>query len=517
MHKTSSDKLCGQTGKIPTLKDFIKSGDALYHSHLDIANPFNRLEQALNEYSKAMEQDPDNPALLAKVSKVFLRKGNYHRAQDTANRALVKNNRLPDAHYVLGYVRYKERNFTDSIRHLNQAIRHSGLASSRFRFCQFYSLSELSRQTKNPVMAFWLFTQAAYQFVMAALLSALDPEPVQFFQLFRILPGILKAYLKEQSSDKDGALAEYQKLHQKYLGFPPVMNLISSIYQRKGLEEEAMDWLNKAIARDPLNEEGYFQLAGILEQQNEHSQVLALYKKLLALRPGDAQIHCSLGNLYASLQETDEAIAHYKAAFNLSEDRPWQSLIAQTLGNIYQEIKRNPEAAQSAFQSAIELNPAEVSNYIHLGILYFESGDYINSQIVYEQALAINPDNPRIHSNLGYLKWLKNEIPEAVAHYERAIALDPYYDIPYNNLGVIHLDVIGNIPKAIELIEKAVEQNDHYALAYYNLGRAHMFLDHKLEAAKCFQKAQVLNEYTKELDNEELTTRLNNLFNTRED
>lgn len=497
-------------------EQYVQMGDALYRKHFDFTCPFNYLEQAINEYSKALELNPDATDLLAKLARVYLRTGNYKKAQELSMKALAKDNTLSDAHYVLGNIRYKENAFQASINCLEKAVQTSGLASSRFRFCLYYSYQGASKQQANPLHKTWLWTLSAYQFISGMALIPFNPEPLQLFQLVGALPGFLKAYFKELGSDKEGALAEYRKLHEKFLGLPQVMNLIASSCQRRGLLDEAQDWLQKAISRDPLNEQGYYQMANLLEERGELNDVLKIYQKLLAISPMDAQVHCSLGNVYSMLNEYDDALIHYKAALELGDDPEWQALIAQTLASLYQEIQKNAEAATLSYQLAIQLNPKEVNNYINLGILYFEKGDFDNSQIVYEQALRLCPENPRIHSNLGYLKWLKGDIQEAVRYYETAIELDPFYDIPHNNLGVIHLDVLGNVSRAIELIEKSIKLNERYALAYYNLGRAHIFLDNKLEAAKCFQKAQVLNEFTRELDNEELTARLNNLFNSFE-
>jgi tetratricopeptide (TPR) repeat protein len=497
-----------------TIQEYVRRGDALYHKHLDITEPQNLLDQALNEYAMALELCGEAPAILGRVARIWLRKGQYSKATAYAQRALQKQPALADAHYVLGYVHNKENRFEESVRALGRAIRFGGWSTSRFRFAQFYSHLGAAGQTGNPLKKLWHVGAGAYQFTVASLLSPLDPEPVQLLRLCQILPGVLRAYMQEKGGNRDGALAEYQKLHERFVGLPPVMNLIGSVYQRRGMLEDALEWLQKAIQRDPLNEEGYFQLATLHEERGEYAQALSSYQRLLALRPGDAQVHCSLGNLYAMMNEYDMAASHYQSALALGDDDEWRALIAQTLGSLYQEIKKNPQAAQMAYQLAIELNPDEVNHAIHLGILYFEKGDYENAQLVYEAALKRHPDHHKVHSNLGYLKWLKGDIHEAVVHYERAIALEPQYDIAHNNLGVIHLDVLGNVHKAIELIERAIELNENYALAYYNLGRAHLFLGNKLQAARCYQKAQLLNEYTRDLDSEELSARLNNLFNS---
>ena len=107
-------------------------------------------------------------------------------------------------------------------------------------------------------------------------------------------------------------------------------------------------------------------------------------------------------------------------------------------------------------------------------------------------------------------------MPDAIQLYEKAISLDCGYEIPVNNLGVIYLDMLGQVHKAIEYFEQALTIDPDYALAYYNLGRAYSFLDLRLEAAHCLRRAQELNLYTRELDNDELTARITHLFDTCE-
>jgi tetratricopeptide (TPR) repeat protein len=134
--------------------------------------------------------------------------------------------------------------------------------------------------------------------------------------------------------------------------------------------------------------------------------------------------------------------------------------------------------------------------------------------VVYRQALRIAPEPSRIYSNLGYLRWMADDTDAAMAYYRRAIALDADYEVPLNNLGVIHLDMLGDLRQAQALFESAIAINPHYALAWYNLGRTCSLMDNRLEAARHFRRARELNGGSPDLDNDELTARINHLFDT---
>ena len=108
--------------------------------------------------------------------------------------------------------------------------------------------------------------------------------------------------------------------------------------------------------------------------------------------------------------------------------------------------------------------------------------------------------------------WGKGDTDEAIKSYELAIKYNDKYDIAYNNLGVIYLDDLGRVQKSIELFKKSIECNPNYALAHFNLARAITIVGDKIEAAKLYQVAQDINKVTNEIDPQDITNKINNLF-----
>ncbi len=495
----------------------LKTADYLTHKHFDVTNPSNLIEQALNEYTRALEMNPGAVHVQGRMAKLFLKQGHYEKAEQWAKKVLIKESSNSDALFVQGYLSYKKRQFDSSIRLLSKAIQaKGGLSNSRTHFCLGYALHEHARgKQHNFLTRLALRTQSIGEFATGFCMLLSENDRVPFSAVLKMLPVITDAFCKEQAGDYAGALNQLLSLYEKFSGMPTLMVMIGNLYANKGNFDEAIFWFQKALQRDPCNENALNQLAHILEQEGQFEYANEYYQRLNKLQPNNPDVYCCLANTFYMSGNIEESVRHYKMALQSGRgNAEWQANIARTLAKIYHDHFQNLDAAQLALQSAIEFSPEDTESYIHLGVLYFEKQDFENAELTYQQAIRVNPNNAQLFSSLGYLKWMNNDIEQAVSLYEKAIQLEPQYDIPHNNLGVIYMDYIGNMHKAQELLQNATELNETYALAYYNLGRVHSFMGQKLEAAACFQKAQYLNEYTKELDTAELEDRINQLFNS---
>jgi tetratricopeptide (TPR) repeat protein len=506
---------------------FLHSGDRLYYRHLDARERLNLLDEALNEYARALEQVPDSAEVMYRMARIFIRKGELSKAERCARKALHyssgerggRRNRdvvSREAHYVLGYIHYQAGDFKAAMDAYMAAIRHGGLDTSRARLGLAQASMALCQEHKNFMKKAGFALLSAYSLMTLALSAPFEKERTSMGQFLTLLPRVLVAWAFEETGDRQGALERYLGIHRSFPGLANLGIVIGDIYREQGEMEKAACWFERVLAKHPGNLNAHFHLARLQEQREDFEAMAGLYEKLAKLKPGDPHIHCNLANAYYYEQRYDDALVHYESALHLGTNNRWRAMVAQSIGNIQADYLENEDAAIAYYEMAKALDPSEVENYIQLGLLYFQKEDFANAELVYRKALAIAPNNPRLTSNLGYLRWMEGDIENAVNFYEKAVSLDDGYEIPLNNLGVIYLDTLGQVQKAIELFKRSVGINENYALGYYNLGRAYSFLDDRLEAANCFQIARNLNRFSRDLDNDELVERINSLFETCE-
>lgn len=503
----------------------LKAGDRHYQNHLNPREADCHLQNALNEYARALEQNPDSAELICKMAKVFLRLGQDGKATQSAQKALSMLERgshhdsgsiKSEVWQVLGTLAYSREEFekaeTAMRSSLNADPLHSALA--RFYLYKIYRHHFL----KKPFSLHGLLSggQAIYAIVTGALLFPFTEERVSFSNLMLLVPQLLNTWVQEEMGQQEEALRRYLELHRQFPGIPSITLMIGELYREKGQPEKARYWFEKALERHPDSLNAYYHLARLMEEQEDYPGMVKVYETLIRFAPNNPDLRCNLGNAYYYTGQPAEAMAHYAAALQLGKDNQWKAMVAQNMGNIESDYLQNPSAAIAYYEMASLLNPADVENYIQLGLLHFQKEDFETSEMVYRKALQFAPRHPKLYSNLGYLRWMAGDTDQALSLYEKAISLDSDYEIPINNMGVIYLDMLGQVHKAIELFEQALDIDPQYALAYYNLGRAHSFLGNRLKAAQCFQEAQELNQYSRELDNDELLERISQLFDTCE-
>ncbi len=503
----------------------VKKGDRNYRNHLNPREAESHLQEALNEYTRALEQTPDCPELMGKIAKVYMRLGLDAKAEQCAQKALkqlqhkkisAKGPVEASASLVLGTLSYSKSKLKEAQKYFLQAVKADPFKSSASRFC-LYKIY-FNRLWQNPLRPTgWINGfKAAYSLLTAILLFPFTEERMALSNLLLLIPQLGLAWMREELGMREDALHTYLDVHRQFPGLPAVSLVIGEIYRDKGRPDESKYWFEKAIDRHPDNLNAYYHLARLLEEREDFAGMAEVYEKLIQIAPNLADLHCNLGNAYYYTGQYKDSMTQYAIALQLGKDHHWKAMVAQSMANIQADYLQNTEAAIAYYEMASILDPQDVENHIQMGMLYFQRDDFDNAEMIYRKALLVAPKHPKLYSNLGYLRWMANDVDEAVTLYEQAIALDPDYEIPINNLGVIYLDMLGQVQKSITLFREALEIDPNYALAYYNLGRAYSFLGDRTEAANCFQSAQKLNQHSNELDNDELTARINHLFETRE-
>jgi tetratricopeptide (TPR) repeat protein len=505
-------ELCkSELEKDPTNSELhIRLGDLYMEWHLDIYQPKNYLDETLTEYQRALESSINSKTIHYKMGTALYHKGDLDKALSHLNFCIEYDSKMAEAYYMIAKVLVKKDYYGEAFENLEKAIRFGKLKISRAHYLIHLLYDIKSNNTlKSKFMSLW-------HLLISALTVAFDRDAQK--DIFRklsyltFIPVFVKGYYLEKTRNVYRAIELYSQAIDRAPRFLPFYILLGDVYKSIGKIGDAINEYRMALWLDPLNITAYRSLCVLYEEQGDYDNATLMYKKLIEMHPNDAIYYSNMANLLYLKGKFDEAIACYQTAVTLNPNRTWTSVIAQTMGYIFQESKENHDAAISAYQSAFLLNPSDIDIYISLGSAFYDKGDYNNALTVYRTALEIAPDNARIHCNLGYLLWGKGLLDESIKEYEIAIKLDLSYDIAYNNLGVIYLDDLGYVQKALDMFEQAAKYNPNYALAHYNMGRAMSIKGNNVEAARLYQIALDLNSYTNELDPNEIKSRIDNLF-----
>ena len=121
---------------------------------------------------------------------------------------------------------------------------------------------------------------------------------------------------------------------------------------------------------------------------------------------------------------------------------------------------RQDDAAISALQKQIEINPYDEFAYNNLGRVYWQDRNYDDAVTAFHKQLEINPLDKFAHANLGamYAEWHKYD--EAAPELEKAASLIPDSDPGSAELQVSLGDAylnLGQDDKALAAFDRAVE------------------------------------------------------------
>jgi len=130
----------------------------------------------------------------------------------------------------------------------------------------------------------------------------------------------------------------------------------------------------------------------------------------------------------------------------------------------------------------------------HLGVAYFNKGDFDKALEALEKARSIDDEYAVVFRNLGnvYLsKFLKSRDPgdldRTIQNYEKAVELEPEYASAYNSLGVAYREA-GRLGDAMRCWEKALELRPDVGYPLLNLGMAYMSKGDEVKALDYFRR-----------------------------
>jgi tetratricopeptide (TPR) repeat protein len=196
-------------------------------------------------------------------------------------------------------------------------------------------------------------------------------------------------------------------------------NSVGARLYEQGQYSAALQRFQKAIANDPTNADGYYNLAATnhrLGNQRRDPQLLAqaesLYNQCLDHAPNHVECHRGLAVLLVDTGRPDRAFELMK---NWAAQTPTYAEPLIELARLYQEAGKN-EVAQKYLEDAIQRDGSNARAWLALGNLREQNGDLEQALRNYQQSLAINNLQPAAAARVAALSH------QISANYESSIA-----------------------------------------------------------------------------------------------
>jgi len=261
---------------------------------------------------------------------------------------------------------------------------------------------------------------------------------------------------------------------------------LAQVYFRSGKLAEAIQMLERVVARQPGSFQAFSDLGAALQESGELVRAIEAYRRSIELNPDLAIVHFNLGTALKQQGGTADAIACVEKAVAMDAT---QASYAATLAGYYLEANE-PAAALRSCRACLRVAPRNLMALTFLSIALDRLGDRESAAEIVDFGRLIQ--HSRLAAPAGYESV--SEFNDVLAKYVRShptLRTDPLnnatrYGKHTDNLLV---NPSGPIPALADLIDKAVADY----LQSLPTDPTHPYLAHRPSDFKCTMWSVVMD------------------------
>jgi tetratricopeptide (TPR) repeat protein len=206
------------------------------------------------------------------------------------------------------------------------------------------------------------------------------------------------SYFTSVRSDANRALGAFEKAIAVDDDNPRYWNLAGVILYQQGRNNEAINYLQRAIALQPDKwPENYNNLAAVYSAVGRHVDAVRCLRRAVELNPEYTDGFHNLGMELARLSRFEESVVAFKRAVKL-QPTFWEARC--DLARALLELERKDEAVD-ILEEVVSQEPSYMDAYDLLGTIYFRAGHPDLAIEIWQQAIQINPLAVDIYTNLA--------------------------------------------------------------------------------------------------------------------
>ena len=442
-----------------------------------------KYDEAVQAWDKALERDPKNVATWCSKGEALLKQHKYIESVQSCDMALDIDVKNAEAWYLKGRALINLEKYDEAIQPLDNAIEIDPQLADAW----YNKGLALKKSQENDE-------------AIQALDRALEIDP-------QSPASLIKAEILSNPhywTRKALKLCDYNAI------YPFDTSTIN-----KDNYEEAIKYLNNAIALNPSNTAWYYGKARIYtalsfyardmhnydEFDHYCNETIEIYKKAAEVDSLDPRFWMEIGEFLIQLEKYEEASSAFDIAIDVNQGKEWFHLSVWD-GKI------------SALYGIARKHPHDADIWYAIGNAWVKRGSDIVSIIkairAYDKAIINRPNFVEAWNRKGLVlkQWSNGQwkdessieaafamaqgrYDEAIKFYEERIKLDPNYASAWYDKGLALKDQ-GNYAEALECFEKTIELDSKDAMAYCAKGVALKSLGRTSEANAALAKSAEL-------------------------
>lgn len=237
----------------------------------------------------------------------------------------------------------------------------------------------------------------------------------------------------------DEAIEELEKALEVDPTFVLARNNLDIVIKATGRLEDQVEQLARSIEHEPYDEKKMLNLADKYRKLNRYSQAIRCYKRVIDANPHSVDAFFGLGITLKLLGKYDDALEEVKRALEIQKS----AHIYRTLGELYFN-KGVIDLAIKNFQEAISLDNNQAETHFLLGFALGEKGKLEESLQEVRRAIDLNPALAQFEPNLPidieehktHWEFLKEQL--GVPTSEKEYGVHFRLGIAFRNKGLFH-------------------------------------------------------------------------------
>jgi tetratricopeptide (TPR) repeat protein len=181
--------------------------------------------------------------------------------------------------------------------------------------------------------------------------------------------------------------------------------------------EGALDVIQSALKQNPADGQLFVIKGIVLSEANRFEEAERCFSRAVCLLPDDWEVHLNRGIFREQIGKFKQAIRSFQAAASRAQKKSGEPLVH--LASLYRRLDKFQDAAQ-ALKNYLKIEPMDSHEWVSLGVLESDLGNFEEAHQAYLNALTYEPGNITALFNCA-ITCQREKNREQLEHYVREL------------------------------------------------------------------------------------------------